>query len=289
MNDMEQARRRIMDFCRKIDFDTIENLLFTLDAPIEGSSHFMPRLNILLTGDCTFQHYRNGRFESSLLSAPAIYYCAKSGYQVLRSEVPRSSISFCYNLNHVRVVLVNSYYRNNRCEMDRMIYSTSAPLSNGGMLLINAVEQLYYEGNHGPVKSLLGELFKMTLKNIGQYTGKTGTGTSNLWNGILAYIQSHVGKNIKRSEVARAFGVSPGYISKLSRRYHHCDFMSVVAEYQMGHAAMLLTSSDLTIPEIAELAGFKYTSYFFRRFRKFYNMTPREYREKRRTFVPVKH
>ena len=273
--------KKILDICKKIDFSSLENMLFTLDAPLEGASHFMPRLNILLEGNCTFQHYCNGKFESVVLNAPAIYYCAKSGYQILRSETPRISISFCYNFNHVRVVFVQAYNRNGRVEMDRSIYSTSAPLSNGGMLLINAIEQLYYEGEHDSIKNLLFELYKMTVKNIEQHIGQTGTATSNLWNGILSYIQSHAGKNIKRSEVAKTFGISPGYVSKLAQQYHNCDFMTIVGEYQLGHAAMLLTSSDLTIPEIAEIAGFKHTSYFFRRFRKYYNMTPREYREQK--------
>ena len=155
------------------------------------------------------------------------------------------------------------------------------------MLLVSAMEQLYYEGNRETVKNLLAELYSMTVKNIEQHIGKSGAATSDLWNGILAYIQTHIGKNIRRHEVARAFGISPGYVSKLARQYHNCDFMSIVIESQLSHAAMLLHSSDMSIQEIAEVTGFNYTSYFFRCFRKYYNMTPREYRAQKHIKRPV--
>lgn len=262
----------ILDVCSGIDFPAIENLLFTIDAPVDGASHFMPRLNILLTGSVVFKCVNKNKLCKATLNAPAIYYCSQNGYQVLLTENERSSISFCYQATHIRLV----HYQH----QTRSVINISLPLPESGKKIIAAAEQLWREGETTICRTLLNELFNLTLKTIKNSTPLHKDANSQLWKNIIGYINSHPGKHISRSWIAQVFGISPGYVSKLARKYHNTDFVTLVNEFKLGQAAMLLSSSELTIPEIAEYTGFKYTSYFFRSFRKYYNMTPKEYREK---------
>lgn len=274
MQNKEKNYERILEVCRSIDFPALERVLFTLDAPLGGASHFMPRLNILLRGRCVFQCFHNSELQREILEAPAIYYCSQNGYQVLDQDDERESLSFCYNADHIRLVL----YSPDR----RLISNTSMPLTESGKKLIGVIEQLWRENERAMARRLLNELFSLTVKSIQKSNPDMGVNSNWLWRNIITYINTHPGRNITRSGIAKRFGISPGYVSKLARKHHNSDFVSVLNEFKLGHAAMLLVSSDMSIPEIAESVGFKYTSYFFRSFRKHYQMTPKEYRQKNR-------
>ena len=45
-------------------------------------------------------------------------------------------------------------------------------------------------------------------------------------------------------------------------------------------AADLLRRTELPISEIADMCSFNSTIYFYNQFRRFYKMTPRQYRER---------
>jgi len=50
----------------------------------------------------------------------------------------------------------------------------------------------------------------------------------------------------------------------------------------MSQAAYLLTSSAVPVTDIIESVGYDNTSYFYRKFRERYGMSPKEYRERNR-------
>ena len=272
MSDSNNDYAEFLKICRNIDFPALKNLLFTLDAPQKGASHAMPRLNILLSGSCTFQCCSKGEFKREILNAPGIYYCSQNGYQILVADNERKCLNFCYNASHIRVIIFQDGFRK--------VTNTSLPLPESGKKLIAAAEQLWREGEQAMCRRVLNELFLLTVKTIQNSTLTATGGNSQLWINILGYINTHPNSHISRSSIARTFGISPGYVSKLARKYNNTDFVTLVNEFKLGQAAMLLSSSALSIPEIAECTGFKYTSYFFRSFRKYYQMTPKEYREK---------
>lgn len=272
MSAVDSNYQEILDLCSRIDFTQVENLLFTVDAPLHGASHAMPRLNILFSGNCVFQCCNKGAFYRETLTSPGIYYCSQNGYQMLLAGEARDVLSFCYSADHIRIVLFQNCVRK--------VVNTSLPLPESGRKIIAAAEQLWREGEQVVSRRLLNELYWLTLKTIQKSTFAVSRSRSQLWTSIITYINTHPDMHISRNSIAKVFGISPGYVSKLARKYHDTDFMGVVNEFKLGQAAMLLSSSDLSIPEIAESTGFKYTSYFFRCFRKYYQMTPKEYREK---------
>lgn len=73
--------------------------------------------------------------------------------------------------------------------------------------------------------------------------------------------------NISRTECFRAF---KEVLSKTPNQY--------LSDYRLSMATMFLSDTDQTLANISEICGFQNPSYFGRRFKSFYGMTPKEYR-----------
>ena len=84
---------------------------------------------------------------------------------------------------------------------------------------------------------------------------------------------------ITRAQMAKKLKCSPGYISRLAKKFNGVDYVTLATTYRLEHAAKLLTETNMTIAEIAEEAGYEYLSYFYKQFKKHYGVTPRQYRD----------
>ena len=59
-------------------------------------------------------------------------------------------------------------------------------------------------------------------------------------------------------------------------------YKELLQNKRMSQAAYLLTSSAVPVTDIIESVGYDNTSYFYRKFRERYGMSPKEYRERNR-------
>ncbi len=271
---------KILTICRETRWEQFAELLFSDESPEGANIHYMPRLNLAIDGDFVFRCFRNGQFEQTELSAPAIYYCTRDGYQMLsRRQTPQRALSFCYLPEYVRVVFCD-YDGITPPPTERDIYYHSAvPLSEGGRTLITAFETLQQQGETRLAWRLLSELFQLTCRELAAAPPAPNVNQSRLWSELNTWLRTHREEPVSRKLAARALHISPGYVSRLVKRYSGDDFVTLANNYKLEHAAMLLRESKFTIDEIAERCGFRYRSYFDRRFKLRYAITPFQYRD----------
>lgn len=81
------------------------------------------------------------------------------------------------------------------------------------------------------------------------------------------------------AELAEEMELSESRVSQLLREYFGKSFPEMMNEYRMEFAEKLLINSIIPMSELAKVAGFAGTAYFYRIFRKKHGMTPLEYRE----------
>lgn len=89
------------------------------------------------------------------------------------------------------------------------------------------------------------------------------------------------GSRIQISEAADELGITPGYLSEFVRRYG-MNFRELVSYFKSVKAELYLMSGEYTMLDISEICGFSDTKYFYKDFRKWHNMSPREFRDKYR-------
>lgn len=102
----------------------------------------------------------------------------------------------------------------------------------------------------------------------------------------LSYMRDHLGDNLRRDEVARHAGVSPGHFSQVMTERMGRSFTGMLAQMRVDRAKELLIRTELSLSSIALECGFYDQSHFNRIFRKTTNQAPGEYRKQHRKGHP---
>ena len=95
---------------------------------------------------------------------------------------------------------------------------------------------------------------------------------------IGAYIQSFY-KTASLSELASILTMSEPYVSKRIKELYGATFTTLVSERRFSEAEQMLLHTDLPITEIAEAVGYDNNSFFHRRFRERYGISPSKWRK----------
>lgn len=99
---------------------------------------------------------------------------------------------------------------------------------------------------------------------------------------ITEYINENFCDSISLDTIAQNIGLSRYYVSHLFKELMNTTFVNYVNELRLTRAAMLLTTTDTPIIEIAGMSGFNNISNFNRAFKMYYDTTPSKYRKTER-------
>lgn len=102
---------------------------------------------------------------------------------------------------------------------------------------------------------------------------------SDIITDILYYIDHNYEKPLKLETLAPLFGYSSSYLGKFFARKTGESFNTYLDRVRIRHAASMIARENLHIYEISERVGYRNVDYFYKKFRKYTNMTPLEYRE----------
>ena len=80
-------------------------------------------------------------------------------------------------------------------------------------------------------------------------------------------------------DVAEMFSYNPDYLSAMFKRITGITFSEKLLSIRLGESCRLLRSSNYSIEEISSLIGFKDKSYFNRKFKEEYQLTPAKWRK----------
>ena len=101
---------------------------------------------------------------------------------------------------------------------------------------------------------------------------------------VLEYIGVHIGESINISDMARAVGVSAGYLMRNFKKETGKTVNVYIREEKLKRACVYLKFFDYSIIDISERLAFCSQSHFSGCFREIYSITPGEYRRKHSTF-----
>ena len=147
---------------------------------------------------------------------------------------------------------------------ERMICELSAPSDNISLKLACYASQLMME-LFDPVKFSNTPLTSEHQRN------------QDLFNRIRKYMLTS-DRKITRADLEAHFNYSGDTLYKTIKNFARLSIHDYSSYICMKKAADLLISSDENINDIAESVGFRNFTQFYREFKKFYHVTPREYR-----------
>ncbi|UQZ82682.1 putative response regulatory protein [Paenibacillus konkukensis] len=99
---------------------------------------------------------------------------------------------------------------------------------------------------------------------------------------VIGYIKDNLGsQKMNLHQAARLVHVHPGYLSEVFKRETGSTFNDFLVREKLERARELLSDPAAKISEIARSVGYEDVKYFSQLFKRHYQLTPSEYRERR--------
>lgn len=101
--------------------------------------------------------------------------------------------------------------------------------------------------------------------------------SDDLTTQIISYIQENLHEQITLQDLSNHLGYNYYYVSKRFQNIFHIPFSTLLSEYRVADAKILLNSGKYTISQVALMSGFGSIRTFNRVFLKISGQTPRQY------------
>lgn len=102
---------------------------------------------------------------------------------------------------------------------------------------------------------------------------------NDVLNAIVSYVSDNFKKEISLKDLSDKMGYSYNYLSAVFNECFGTNFSDVVNTYRINYANELLYSTDLSVSEIAEKAGYDSIRSFNRNYQKYKGKSPTDARE----------
>lgn len=100
---------------------------------------------------------------------------------------------------------------------------------------------------------------------------------------LLSFVDNNFRERIRLQDFADQEGLSMYYCSHFAKNTLHQTFQDYVTSLRLHYACTLLLNTEKKIIDVCEESGFSDSRYLYKAFKRAYNMTPYEYRDKYRS------
>lgn len=158
--------------------------------------------------------------------------------------------------------------------------------------ILEAMRKMYYMENSYPAYDIfLVEQFLGIWRNLlslfpASRQGGADAGESlrdQRMKAMLSYIWEHYTQPITIQDIAASANISKSECFRCFSELSKTTPIEYVNQFRLLQAAQALTSTNKSISDICYMTGFNNTSYFTKKFREQYGMTPKAYRAQNQT------
>jgi AraC-like DNA-binding protein len=125
-----------------------------------------------------------------------------------------------------------------------------------------------------------GHLEDYLAEILAVYEKAVCDGSQSTLRRVCEYVKTRLGRKITLAEAAGSVFLSPAYLSRLFKEKMGINFIDYCTRIRMEYASRMLVNSSYKTYEVADMVGYDNPKNFTRAFKQFYNITPREMREK---------
>lgn len=127
--------------------------------------------------------------------------------------------------------------------------------------------------------SILMMTLKMLIFLYEECSEERHVGNTLKTKNILKYINEHYKEELRVYEVAKYFGYSREYFSRLLKKEIGMSFKEYLTQYRLNKSLNELININKNIAEVALNNGFSNETQYISIFKKIYNITPGQYRK----------
>lgn len=171
-------------------------------------------------------------------------------------------------IEDIRLLLIDLYLQVKE-NLTRNYPAAEFPFRNNP----EAIEYIHSRGYLYEILRFLSEQSEAAMGALGSSSKDT------VLADVLFYIDHNFNKNIKLETIAPLFGYNSAYLGKIFTKSVGESFNTYVDHRRIEHSKKLLLENRLKVYEIAEQVGYKNVDYFHKKFRKYMEMSPAEFRK----------
>lgn len=118
------------------------------------------------------------------------------------------------------------------------------------------------------------------------HTEKQAVSSNHQCAAIRRYIDVHFKENLTLEQLAAEGSMNKFYLSHTFKREYGISPINYMISRRIEESKYLLTETDLSLSQIAQMLGFSSLSYFSQAFKRTQSMSPKEYRQSQRNPGP---
>ncbi len=250
--------------------------------PTPAHWHRDIELNVIFQGDTRIDYYINGRHEVvtegcvSLINSGEVHSCMPV-IDKSRGDVYGATLLLNYEfLKRMIPNLENIYWQIVRPEDQHKI----ADLIHQMAVIYSGEEN---DAQNCRMISLMCEIMSVLCENCIVSINDLSAGklkNSERMREILDYIHCNYSSSLTLDDMAQKFYFSRGYFSSFFKKYTGKTFKTYLTEVRILHAESMLKDTDNSISQIAQDTGFNDERRLIETFKKYYHITPGNFRKK---------
>ncbi len=252
-------------------------------------SHWHDDLEFILILEGEMSYDVNGQ-NISLQTGEGIFVnscCLHYGYSNTHTEC-----FFICVLLSPQLLSVNTYFIENclnpLIQNPHFSYQKLNPSIPWQNSILNNLEMLYVENNTDKIQPFMIlertiHIFRMLAENM-NFSPEYDKNTEDILTltTMIGYVQKNYSNKILLKNIAFAGNCCKTKCSSLFQKYLNTSPMIYLNRYRLEKSVFLLQNTTMSITEIAYICGFSNSSYFCELFHKYYNTTPRRFRNENR-------
>lgn len=142
--------------------------------------------------------------------------------------------------------------------------------------LLNSCCHEQLPGYELEIKSLLFHMLTLLINSPETDLADANDSHSDRMKCVFDYIHTHYTEDITIEDAARICHITPSHFMHYFKEKSGTTFNRYLNQYRLNQSALLLTAGT-PVAEAAFSCGFNNLPYFYKRFREYYHMTPREF------------
>lgn len=171
-------------------------------------------------------------------------------------------------------------------QVKKLLERSSLGLEVTGKSNVYVKDKLVEMNEQKPANRLMNLLeilvFMSTSKELSPILSKSFTASNDndtdRIDKVIQFILKNYKNDIYIEEIASKLNMSIASFSRYFKHHTHKTFSNYVTEIRISHACRLMMDSHYNISEICYMSGFENQSNFYRHFKKFTGVIPKEYK-----------
>lgn len=205
----------------------------------------------------------------------------------LHSGVPNNCVYDCF-LFDMRFLLSSNFVGNETIQKiinhEKNIKNLFTKKDEKSYLIISEILNTMKSKNNGYELKIIGLLYTLigiieeeNLYKIKLKTNPTYKKRLSQFKDLITYIEKNYNKNISLDDLANYANINSHYMCEFFKEITHMTPIEYLNYYRIESACDQLLLTDYKITKIAYNCGFNDSSYFTKVFKKYKNMSPKEY------------